>query len=46
MTHTPTAAAANKVQCQECHKRWATRSTLPQCSRCGSVDVEPVGEAA
>lgn len=29
-----------RVECMECGKRWSTTNTVPQCPKCGGVDVE------
>lgn len=39
-------ATKNKVRCNECGKVWSTTKTQPQCSRCGSVDVDPAPRKA
>lgn len=36
-----------KVVCNECGRKWkvsAERRTAPQCTRCNSVDIDPVEE--
>lgn len=30
-----------KVVCMECGKKWATSNLIPECPKCGAVDVEP-----
>jgi Zn finger protein HypA/HybF involved in hydrogenase expression len=47
MTTTTKRPAPIKVECLECGKKFQTRSTLPSCPKCGSVDVDvrlPEGE--
>lgn len=29
-----------KVQCQECGKRFATSHVMPECPKCGGVDID------
>jgi len=29
-----------KVQCQECDKKFTTRSPIPTCPKCGGSDVD------
>lgn len=29
------------VVCMECGKKWATSNLIPECPKCGGVDVEP-----
>ncbi len=33
-----------KVKCMECGKKFKSASLSPQCSRCNSVDIEPIEE--
>ncbi len=39
------ASPAIKVVCLECGKRFATRKDIPECPKCGGVDID-VAEAA
>ena len=40
MDNTTAAATAMKVECLECGRKFKTRSTLPQCPKCGGSDVD------